>query len=255
MGILSALFPRDGTTLMQYAQEAAESRLCAGIHFRSDIVAGLQIARQVAALVATRIQPADIPDPNTGQAGTQLMFPETGYSLAGDFLAYWNTNGGLPVFGYPIDSARQVDGRTSQWLERARFESHPENAAPYNVQLGRLGVEVLEHQGRDWQSFAKASPDTPHYVPATGHAIAPQFWDTWRGRGLDFGDNGVSERESLALFGYPLSEPQMETNSSGNMVLTQWFERARFEYHPANPPATQVLFGRLGAERGAMQTR
>ncbi len=32
------------------------------------------------------------------------------------------------------------------------------------------------------------------------------------------------------------------------MVLTQWFERARFEYHPSNPAAYQVLLGRLGAE-------
>ena len=27
----------------------------------------------------------------------------------------------------------------------------------------------------------------------------------------------------------------------------QWFERARFEEHPANPPPYNVLFGRLGA--------
>ena len=54
--------------------------------------------------------------------------------------------------------------------------------------------------------------------------------------------------EALALFGYPVSEAQMERNSSGDMVLTQWFERARFEYHPHNPAAYQVLLGRLGAE-------
>src|SRR4051794_12695891 len=114
--------------------------------------------------------------PNTGIAGAPLLFPETGFSLDGDFLAYWQANGGLSVFGYPIDAARQVDGRVSRWLERARFELHPENAAPYNVLLGRLGVEALAHQGRDWQTFAKARPDAPHFVAATGHAIAEQFW-------------------------------------------------------------------------------
>ena len=40
----------------------------------------------------------------------------------------------------------------------------------------------------------------------------------------------------------------MEANSSGDMVLTQWFERARFEYHPGNPEPYRVLLGRLGAE-------
>ena len=57
-----------------------------------------------------------------------------------------------------------------------------------------------------------------------------------------------SERESLALFGMPITTPAIETNSSGDTVQTQWFERARFEHHPNNEPAFQVLLGRLGAE-------
>ena len=40
----------------------------------------------------------------------------------------------------------------------------------------------------------------------------------------------------------------MEVNASGDRVLTQWFERARFEYHPNNPTRDRVLLGRLGAE-------
>ena len=66
---------------------------------------------------------------------------------------------------------------------------------------------------------------------------------------------GSSYAESLALFGYPISEATMERNASGALVLTQWFERARFEYHPANPAAYRVLLGRLGAEVRAVQKR
>ena len=40
----------------------------------------------------------------------------------------------------------------------------------------------------------------------------------------------------------------MEKTSSGDTVLTQWFERARFEYHPNNPESFKVLLGRLGAD-------
>ncbi len=47
----------------------------------------------------------------------------------------------------------------------------------------------------------------------------------------------------------------MERNASGALVLTQWFERARFEYHPDNPAAYRVLLGRLGAEVRAVQKR
>jgi hypothetical protein len=188
--------------------------------------------------------------PNTGvEASPTVTFPETGYSLSGRFLSYWRSNGGLPVFGYPIDSEQQTDGRVVQWFERERFELHPENrGTPYEIELGRLGAEALERQGRDWMTFPKADPRTPHYTAETGHAIAPQFWDYWRSHGLEFGDRGISYRESLALFGYPLSEAQMEQGSDGQMYVIQWFERARFEYHPDNPAAYRVLLGRLGAE-------
>ncbi|GIV97011.1 MAG: hypothetical protein KatS3mg057_1668 [Herpetosiphonaceae bacterium] len=34
-------------------------------------------------------------------------------------------------------------------------------------------------------------------------------------------------------------------------MLTQWFERARFEYHPSNPDPYKVLLGLLGTEQSA----
>ncbi|HSH78322.1 MAG TPA: hypothetical protein VLA19_07295, partial [Herpetosiphonaceae bacterium] len=186
--------------------------------------------------------------PNTGVEGAPLNFPETGYSVSGEFLKYWRANGALPVFGYPIDSERQVDGQVAQWFERNRFELHAENNAPYNVLLGRLGAEALERQGVDWQSLPKADASAPHYFKETGQAIAPQFWNYYRSHGLEFGDRGVSAREALALFGYPISPARMETNAEGHTVLTQWFERARFEYHPNNAAQYKVLLGRLGAQ-------
>ncbi len=177
-----------------------------------------------------------------------MLFPQTGYRLEGAFLSFWRANGGLRVFGYPDDSPRDVDGDVRQYLERARFELHPDNAAPYTVVLGRLGVEALERQGRAWQSFPRADPHTRHYFVETGHAIAPEFWGYWRGHGLELGDPGVSDRESIGLFGYPISEAHMETNSDGETVLTQWFERARLELHPTSRQPYRIALGRLGAE-------
>lgn len=193
---------------------------------------------------------AATPLPRTGVEGSPVVFAETGYSLEGPFLNYWRTYGGLGVFGYPIDSARQANGQVSQWLERTRFELQPQNTGPYSVLLGRLGVEALEQQGRDWHTFAKADPGAPNYFSQTGHAIAhPAFWSYWSGHGLELdGQRGVSSAESLALFGYPLSEAQVETNANGVPVLTQWFERARFEFYPDNAASSQVLLGRLGVE-------
>ena len=182
-------------------------------------------------------------------------FPETSHYLTGRFRDFWEANGGLPVFGYPLTEefvASSIDTgtfSTVQYVERQRFEWHPENAGtPYDVLLGRLGVEVLEQQDRNWTDFERADPDTPHYVPETGHAIAELFYAYWSSHGLDFGDSGISYRESLALFGYPISEPMLETNADGDTVLTQYFERAVFEYHPDNPAEYQVLLRRVGAE-------
>jgi len=52
--VLGALFPADAARLAAMADEAGESRLYAGIHYRFDKDAGLRIARQVAALVLRR---------------------------------------------------------------------------------------------------------------------------------------------------------------------------------------------------------
>lgn len=99
--------------------------------------------------------------------------------------------------------------------------------------------------GVRWQTLPKAAPGSPHYFAASGQAIVHEpFWRYWSSHGLELGDGGVSERESLALFGLPISPPRTETNSSGDTVLTQWFERARFEDHGSK----SVLLGLLGNE-------
>ncbi len=86
------------------------------------------------------------------------------------FLEYWEQNGELAVFGYPISvAANEVNrdtGQTylTQWFERNRFELHPENRAPYDVLLGRLGDDRLRQQGRDWKTFPKAAASAAHYI-------------------------------------------------------------------------------------------
>jgi hypothetical protein len=49
----------------------------------------------------------------------------------------------------------------------------------------------------------------------------------------------------LAIFGYPITAEVKDANG----VTVQWFERARFEWHPgAWPERHDVLLGRIGAE-------
>jgi cellulase (glycosyl hydrolase family 5) len=178
-------------------------------------------------------------------------FPEAAPAITdcidGRFATYWAEQGGLPVFGYPIGPAHPEQTSAGllaiQLFERARLELHPENARPYDVLLGRLGADLLARQGRDWTTLPKGDPAAPHYFAQTGHAIGPQFWSYWSSHGLEF-DRQPGKRfdESLALFGIPISEAQVETNpTDGKPYLTQWFERARFEYHPENVATESVI--------------
>ena len=86
-------------------------------------------------------------DPPVAQQPGATFFAETGHNVFGDFLTYWQGNGGLSQFGYPLSeviSEKLEDGNTYQvqYFERARFEAHPENVAPYNVLLGQFGRNV-----------------------------------------------------------------------------------------------------------------
>ncbi len=79
-------------------------------------------------------------------------FAETRHNVCGWFLGYWERNGGLERFGYPISGAfeEEIEGRTYtvQYFERRRMEYHPENRYPYDVLLGLLGREVYALEGR-----------------------------------------------------------------------------------------------------------
>jgi len=91
------------------------------------------------------IRPAD---PPVGARTGVTFFAEMGHNVAPDFNAYWQANGGVAQFGYPLTeefAETLEDGKpyTTQYFERARFERHPENAAPNTIQLGQFGRRVL----------------------------------------------------------------------------------------------------------------
>jgi spore germination protein len=186
-------------------------------------------------------------------------FAATAHTLAAGFKTFWDANSGLAVFGYPLteefferDAQAAGAERTVQYFERQRFEWRPENAGtPYVVLLARLGAEDAAQRGLlTTMPFQPVAPDAApagcQYAATTQHTVCGAFLTYWQAHGLEFGDGGVSVREALALFGYPLSEPFVDP-ATGLMI--QYFERAVFEYHPENTGAPYVVLLRhLGAE-------
>ena len=174
----------------------------------------------------------------------RVYFAQTGHSLSGAFLSYWRANGGLEIFGYPVSEeiteVSATDGRpyTVQYFERNRFELHPENAGTsFEVLLGLLGRDLT--RGR---TFADAQPPFESsadrvYFPETRHSLSGDFLRYWE------------EGGGLAIFGYPISEPMVETSpTDGKSYTVQYFERNRFELHPENPAPFNVLLGLLGID-------
>lgn len=90
-------------------------------------------------LLGNEMRKPDPPLPGP-PGGNRRFFPETGHSIGGRFRDYWEKNGGLTQFGYPLTEEVFEDGLTVQWFERARFEYHPEHAgSAAEVQLSQLG--------------------------------------------------------------------------------------------------------------------
>jgi parallel beta-helix repeat protein len=187
-----------------------------------------------------------------------LQFSETGFALSNAFEAFWNRSGGIPVFGYPLTgeltelNSDTSKAHTVQYLERQRFEYHSDLAGtPYEVLMGRLGVQAAERGGlletEPFQPLASDPDDNDClFFAETGHTLCGRFLNYWQRHGLDMGDDGVSYRESLALFGLPISEVFIDPDTG---LTSQYFERAIFQHHPDNDGTPyEVLLVRLGAQ-------
>ena len=82
-------------------------------------------------------------------------FPETSHGVGGKFLDYWDTHGGLHIFGYPISEEiieilpETKQYHTVQYFQRARLELHPQYAGTLDeVQLGLLGRALYFNEAK-----------------------------------------------------------------------------------------------------------
>jgi len=158
-------------------------------------------------------------------------FPTTGFTVGGPFITFYETRGGLDVFGYPRSPEFTLSGRTVQYFQRARFEWWPENPPGHQVQLGLLADEL----GRGRPSDPSAHRAEWRHFPETGRAISGAF------------RTAFESRAGLEVFGYPTSPVVVE-----NGRTVQHFQRARLEWHAENVPAYPVQLGLLGDEQIAL---
>jgi hypothetical protein len=170
------------------------------------------------------------------------LFRETGKNVCGRFLAYWREHGGLAQHGYPItqpfSERSDTNGKpyTVQYFERAVFEAHPENQAPYDVLLSLLGTALYKQKYPSGAGGQVANRTVGSLVfSQTGHHLGGTFLQYWQDHG------------GLAQQGYPVSDEFTERSDlDGKRYVVQYFERAVLELHPDYTPPYNVLLAQLG---------
>jgi hypothetical protein len=156
--------------------------------------------------------------PASTQAQSKIYFPQTGHFVGGAFRSYWERNGGLEIFGYPISPEfyQNRDGRVAQYFERARMELDVVNGRAI-VSLGLVGRDYLAATGQGFPPVAPVRAPGLRYFPETGHTLRGEFRNFWERRG------------GVAIFGFPVSEELVQRLDDGRNYLVQYFERGRFE--------------------------
>jgi uncharacterized protein YkwD len=153
---------------------------------------------------------------SSASAAQARYFPNTGKSVGGAFLKFFDNYGGVRVFGLPLTSEISENGRTVQYFERQRFEYFPEAAGTaYEVQLGLLGAKAAAGKPGAGRIAPFTSKKDLVFFNETGHSLGGAFLSFWKANG------------GLRVLGFPITEPIQE----GGLTV-QYFERARMEYHP-----------------------
>jgi hypothetical protein len=191
----------------------------------------LAMAASLVAVAACYAQPATPSQVNL----TQVQSTEgTKQSIETEFLAYFNTIGGVGSLGYPLTEAIVVDGWSVQYFEYGRLEYHPENEPAYRITVGWLG-DLLNRRRPPISpaTIPRADTKNSRYYPQTGHTVSGDFLRY-------FDAHGGSVR-----FGLPISEPFLWKGQ-----LSQDFQSARFFWTPGSKaPVTLEDIGRVHLEK------
>ncbi len=166
---------------------------------------------------------------------TLRYYSITNTYLAAGFQVFFDTRGGLDRFGYPRSNEMVEGGVNVQWFQRGRLEWHLFNANVYRVQVGLVGLELLNARGIYFPPVPlPADPLSANvrYFPETGQLVSHAF--------LEFFD----QKGGLDSFGLPISPELVEEG-----VVVQYFQRARFQYNPQMAGTPYVVqLGLIGDE-------
>lgn len=165
------------------------------------------------------------------QAGR--YYAETGHTLDGLFVEFYDRRGGSELLGFPITESF-VDphsGLLIQYLENARLELAPTGLdAAARVRLAQLGILV---GGWDLPLRSGRIPIGRsagcRYYEQSGHQVCHAFLDFYQRHG------------GPETFGLPITEFRIEDDR-----VVQYFETFRLDWNPESGSETRIRVGSLG---------
>lgn len=91
--------------------------------------------------------------------GRCQSFPETGFSVCYDFLDFFERNGGVRIFGYPISEVVLQDGLIVQYFQLLRIEWGGAGSAASPVRVSPLGRRYFSLVQEDQRLLAALSAE------------------------------------------------------------------------------------------------
>jgi hypothetical protein len=156
-------------------------------------------------------------------------FPETGHFVVNEFLEkYESVPNGREIFGLPITDAFEstITGTKVQYFEKVRFEL--DLSAPPDLRVGLTPLGQYSYEPGQILTVPPNSPACENY-PQDGYPVCYAF--------LDF----FLENGGVPQFGYPISSFEVHDG-----WIVQYFDYARFEWHPERPSGQRVVLTNLG---------
>ncbi|HMK07860.1 MAG TPA: hypothetical protein VK449_02410, partial [Anaerolineales bacterium] len=173
--------------------------------------------------------------PAAAQEEGGRYYSETGHTLDGRFVGFFDDHGGSAILGFPITDSfvDPASGWRIQYLENARLELAPEaGSGRVGVRLAALGEALGGWQAPlDAAEIPGAADANCRYYAESGHSVCHAFLSFYQAHG------------GPDSFGYPISEFQLV----GDRIV-QYFQAIRLDWYPETPSGEPVRVAPLGRQ-------
>jgi hypothetical protein len=112
----------------------------------------------------------------TPRSRRKVYFPETGHTVAYAFLDFFNENGGIDIFGYPITEMHFEDGQIVQYFQRLKLQWQPTDSTNAVVigNLGEVYVNMYRHR-MPAEAFTGSRVETEHIVTGLRAVVSLRY--------------------------------------------------------------------------------